>query len=85
MPQFLTFLINIRIFVLSLVGVEDSVKELQRKRHSATPDVSFKGRVRKAAKWKPSSDDETDEDSECKLCRMQPAIYFLCVLKLGCN
>ncbi|KAL7592215.1 hypothetical protein Lser_V15G33893 [Lactuca serriola] len=48
----------------SLPGGEDSVKELQRKRHSATPDVSFKGRVRKAAKWKPSSDDETDEDSE---------------------
>lgn len=43
---------------------EDSVKELQRKRHSATPDVSFKGRVRKAAKWKPASDDESDEESE---------------------
>lgn len=48
----------------SLPG-EDSVKELQRKRHSATPDVSFKGRVRKAAKWKPASDDEdSDEESE---------------------
>ncbi|KAJ9551193.1 hypothetical protein OSB04_015238 [Centaurea solstitialis] len=47
----------------SLPG-EDSVKELQRKRHSATPDVSFKGRVRKAARWKPASDDEGDDDSE---------------------
>lgn len=43
---------------------EDSVKELQRKRHSATPDVSFKGRVRKAAKWKAASDEESDEESE---------------------
>ncbi|XP_024977449.1 protein FORGETTER 1 isoform X2 [Cynara cardunculus var. scolymus] len=47
----------------SLPG-EDSVKELQRKRHSATPDVSFKGRVRKAARWKAASDDESDEESE---------------------
>lgn len=43
---------------------EDSVKELQRKRHSANPDVSFKGRVRKAARWKPASDGESDEESE---------------------
>lgn len=40
------------------------MKELQRKRHSATPGVSLKGRVRKVAKWKPASDDESDEDSE---------------------
>ncbi|VVA22165.1 PREDICTED: strawberry notch [Prunus dulcis] len=43
---------------------EESVKELQRKRHSATPGVSMKGRVRKVAKWKPASDDESDEESE---------------------
>ncbi|XP_071730329.1 protein FORGETTER 1 isoform X1 [Rutidosis leptorrhynchoides] len=43
---------------------EDSVKELQRKRHSANPDVSFKGRVRKTAKWTPASDAESDEESE---------------------
>ncbi|KAI3755989.1 hypothetical protein L1987_55800 [Smallanthus sonchifolius] len=42
---------------------EDSVKELQ-KRHSANPDVSFKGRVRKAAKWQPASDDDSDEEAE---------------------
>lgn len=42
---------------------EESVRELQRKRHSATPGVSFKGRVRKVAKWKAASDDESDEDS----------------------
>ncbi|KAK3042673.1 hypothetical protein RJ639_000925 [Escallonia herrerae] len=47
----------------SLSG-EDSVKELQRKRHSATPGVSFKGRVRKAARWKAASDGESDEESE---------------------
>ncbi|KAK6124556.1 hypothetical protein DH2020_041704 [Rehmannia glutinosa] len=39
---------------------EESVKELQRKRQSATPDVSFAGRVRKVAKW----DDESSEESE---------------------
>jgi hypothetical protein len=43
---------------------EDGVKELQRKRHSATPDVSFKGRVRKAAKWQAPCDGESDEASE---------------------
>lgn len=43
---------------------EESVKELQRKRHSATPGVSLKGRVRKVAKWKPASDGESDEDFE---------------------
>lgn len=43
------------------------MKELQRKRHSANPDISFKGRVRKAAKLEPASDDESDEESECKL------------------
>ncbi|KAI3414926.1 PHD-type domain-containing protein [Psidium guajava] len=43
---------------------EESVKELQRKRHSARPDVSTKGRVRKVAKWQPSSDDESDEDDD---------------------
>ncbi|KAK2972068.1 hypothetical protein RJ640_005088, partial [Escallonia rubra] len=47
----------------SLSG-EDNVKELQRKRHSATPGVSFKGRVRKAARWKAASDGESDEESE---------------------
>ncbi|XP_030471562.2 protein FORGETTER 1 isoform X2 [Syzygium oleosum] len=43
---------------------EESVKELQRKRHSARPDVSIKGRVRKVAKWQPASDDESDEDND---------------------
>ncbi|KAJ0498287.1 putative protein strawberry notch, P-loop containing nucleoside triphosphate hydrolase [Helianthus annuus] len=44
--------------------VEDNVKELQRKRHSANPDVSFKGRVRKAVKREPASEDESGEESE---------------------
>ncbi|XP_010472790.1 PREDICTED: protein strawberry notch [Camelina sativa] len=43
---------------------DDSVKELQRKRHSASPGVSIRGRVRKMAKWKPDSDDESDLESE---------------------
>ncbi|XP_058747262.1 protein FORGETTER 1-like isoform X2 [Vicia villosa] len=47
-----------------LLPGEDGVKELQRKRHSATPGVSLKGRVRKVAKWQPPSDAETDEESE---------------------
>ncbi|WMV48674.1 hypothetical protein MTR67_042059 [Solanum verrucosum] len=46
---------------------DESVKELQRKRHSATPGVSFRGRVRKVAKWQTGdqmSDEESDTDSE---------------------
>ncbi|XP_031115069.1 protein FORGETTER 1 isoform X1 [Ipomoea triloba] len=43
---------------------EESVKELQRKRHLATPDVSFRGRVRKVAKWQTTRDDKSDEESE---------------------
>lgn len=48
----------------SCVVGEDGVKELQRKRHSATPGVSAKGRVRKVAKWQPPSDVESDEESD---------------------
>ncbi|XP_020269430.1 protein FORGETTER 1 [Asparagus officinalis] len=47
-----------------IVQGEESVRELQRKRHSATPGVSFKGRVRKVAKWKASSDSESDAEAE---------------------
>ncbi|EEF43544.1 protein FORGETTER 1 [Ricinus communis] len=47
----------------SLSG-DEGVKELQRKRHSATPGVSLKGRVRKVARWKPASDGESEEESE---------------------
>lgn len=43
------------------------MKELQRKRHLATPDVSFRGRVRKVAKWQTTRDDKSDEESESKL------------------
>ncbi|KAF5728143.1 protein strawberry notch 1 [Tripterygium wilfordii] len=46
------------------VPEEESVKELQRKRHSATPGVSIKGRVRKVAKWDPATDDESDLESD---------------------
>ncbi|CAH9053117.1 unnamed protein product [Cuscuta epithymum] len=46
---------------------EESVRELQRKRHLATPDVSFRGRVRKVTKWKTTRDDKTDEEPESKL------------------
>ncbi|XP_074301676.1 protein FORGETTER 1-like isoform X1 [Silene latifolia] len=47
-----------------LSGDDDDVKELPRKRRSADPDISFKGRVRKVAKWKGESDDESYEQSE---------------------
>ncbi|KAL9146939.1 hypothetical protein ABFS82_13G142200 [Erythranthe guttata] len=43
---------------------EESVKELQRKRHSATPDVSFAGRVRKVAKRGAESEEESEEETE---------------------
>ncbi|XP_042392351.1 protein FORGETTER 1-like isoform X2 [Zingiber officinale] len=42
---------------------EESVKELQRKRHSATPGVSFKERQRKTAKWNVTSDTDSFEES----------------------
>lgn len=51
------------IAYLSNFCIEESVKELQRKRHSATPGVSFRGRVRKAAKWQ-TSDQRSDEESD---------------------
>ncbi|VFQ58762.1 unnamed protein product [Cuscuta campestris] len=43
---------------------EKSVKELQRKRHLATPDVSFRGRMRKVTKLQTTRDDKSDEESE---------------------
>ncbi|XP_057765219.1 protein FORGETTER 1 [Salvia miltiorrhiza] len=43
---------------------EESVKELQRKRHSATPGVSFAGRVRKVAKREAESEEESEWQSE---------------------
>jgi len=71
----------------SLIG-EDGVKELQRKRHSATPGVSVKGRVRKVAKWQPPSDAESDEESESKSLRnkfwmnpMHLSLFLLCLCK----
>ncbi|CAK9187052.1 unnamed protein product [Ilex paraguariensis] len=42
---------------------EESVKEFQRKRHSALPG-SFRGRVRKVAKHEATSDDESEKESE---------------------
>ncbi|KNA16468.1 hypothetical protein SOVF_088760 isoform A [Spinacia oleracea] len=59
---------------------DEGVTELPGKRHSADPDVSFKGRVRKAAKWKAESDEEsfgesesdndTESDDEFQICNM---------------
>lgn len=60
------------------------MKELQRKRHSANPDVSFKGRVRKTAKWKPASDDDSDEESECKLCKSS-VFYASLIISIICK
>ncbi|KAG6418926.1 hypothetical protein SASPL_121133 [Salvia splendens] len=45
-------------------GPQESVKELQRKRHSATPGVSFAGRVRKVAKQEVESEEESEWESE---------------------
>ncbi|PKU73497.1 hypothetical protein MA16_Dca008061 [Dendrobium catenatum] len=43
---------------------DQNVKELHRKRHSATQDISYKGRARKALKWKAENDDcESDDES----------------------
>lgn len=50
-----------------LLIIGEEVKELQRKRHSATPGVSMKGRVRKVAKWKPESDGESGDESDSEL------------------
>lgn len=55
---------------------EESVKELPKKRHSATPDVSLKGRVRKVAKWRPASDDESDEEIECEFLETSMSLWF---------
>lgn len=52
------------VFLLLTFTEDDSVKELHRKRHSASPGVSVRGRVRKMAKWKPDSDDESYLESE---------------------
>ncbi|CAO2826033.1 unnamed protein product [Amaranthus hypochondriacus] len=43
---------------------DEAVQDLPRKRHSENPDVSFKGRVRKVAKWKAESDEESFDESE---------------------
>lgn len=79
-PESLPGMLNVSLHLLplekfslsNLITGEESVKELQRKRHSATPGVSLKGRVRKVAKWKPASDDgESDEDFERKLLQIE--------------
>ncbi|CAL1409341.1 unnamed protein product [Linum trigynum] len=46
------------------LGGEVDPVELQRKRHSTASDVSLKGRVRKVARWKPTNDHESGEESE---------------------
>jgi hypothetical protein len=61
--HFVFIIVHFLYIFIYIIG-EDGVKELQRKRHSATPGVSLKGRVRKAAKWQPPSDEESDEESE---------------------
>lgn len=64
---------------MNLVIADDRVKELQRKRHVATPGVSFKGRVRKVAKWKVASDGESDVESESEflLSLMLESYYYV--------
>ncbi|KAF3772088.1 strawberry notch-like protein 1 [Nymphaea thermarum] len=43
---------------------EEGARDVQRKRHSASSGISFKGRVRKVAKWQHASDSDADGDSE---------------------
>ncbi|RHN53138.1 putative Zinc finger, RING/FYVE/PHD-type, protein strawberry notch [Medicago truncatula] len=47
-----------------ILHADDGVKELQRKRHLASRDVSGKSRVKKVAKCQPPSDAESDEESK---------------------
>uniref|UniRef100_A0A1D1YBL4 Protein strawberry notch 2 n=2 Tax=Anthurium amnicola TaxID=1678845 RepID=A0A1D1YBL4_9ARAE len=61
---------------------EECDKEIQRKRHSASPGASFKGRTKKIAKWDPpdiESDEEflsdsdlesTESDDEFQICEI---------------
>ncbi|KAJ8432512.1 hypothetical protein Cgig2_001105 [Carnegiea gigantea] len=51
-------------FDCCLVLDDQGVKELPQKRHLAIPDISLRGRVRKAAKWKSDSDEECSEESQ---------------------
>lgn len=53
-------------YVLISILVEESEKNLPRKRHLATSGVSVGGRVTKVAKCKAASDDESDVESEGK-------------------
>lgn len=55
---------------------EESVKELQRKRHSAMPGVSFAGRVRKAAKREVESEEESEWESESNYVTSSVIISF---------
>jgi len=54
------------VILFSLSSDEEGVKELPQKRRPANSDVSFRGRVRKVAKWKAESDEEDYGDSECE-------------------
>ncbi|XP_076928744.1 protein FORGETTER 1-like [Bidens hawaiensis] len=47
--------------------VEDNVKEVKRKRHSANSDASIKGRLRKAAKRESASEDDSSDESDWEI------------------
>lgn len=64
-------------FIYSFVIGEESVKELQRKRHSASPGVSLKGRVRKVARWKAATDSESDEESDGEFLQISKRAYLI--------
>lgn len=62
--SFIFIILQLLGFIFNSIIVDDGVKELQRKRHLASPGVSAKSRARKVAKWQPPSDAESDEESE---------------------
>lgn len=65
--SFIFIILQSFLFIFISIIIDDGVKELQRKRHLASPDASGKSRVRKVAKSQPPSDTESDEESESEL------------------
>lgn len=53
------------------------MKELQRKRHSATPGVSFAGRARKVAKFEVESEEESEWESGSNFKKFHLIISFI--------
>lgn len=72
------------VCLLSKSCVDESVKELQRKRHSATPGVSIRGRVRKVAKWQ-TGDQMSDEESDSKFLILKFCFFPVSIMPFTFN